>query len=171
MAEELLRLLDEYGLRGRAARRRRVVVQSFSREGLQKIHALDPSLPLMQIFSRAETRETILARLDEARTYSIGIGVWKTQVDAELVEAAHARRLLVHTFTVNETSEMETLIAAGVDGTFTDFPDRLEAVLRGEAAQTTRSPGPSSYPAPGAILAERAKRGSATASPLQDNEA
>ena len=131
MEEELLRLIHEYGLAESAARRRRIVVQSFSRAGLQKVHALDPSLPLVQLFSRAETRETILARLDATRSYAVGIGLWKAEVDAAIVEAAHARRLLVHPYTVNETSEVEALIAAGVDGMFTGFPDRLKTVLEG----------------------------------------
>ena len=55
-------------------------------------------------------------------------------MDAALVEAAHARCLDIHPYTVNETAEMEDLIALGVDGMFTNFPDRLEAVLGKEAA-------------------------------------
>ena len=64
-----------------------------------------------------------------ARTYAVGIGPSKSDVDAALVEAAHARCLDIHPYTVNETAEMEDLIALGVDGMFTNFPDRLEAVL------------------------------------------
>ena len=64
----------------------------------------------------------------------MGIGPSKTDVDAALVEAAHARCLDVHPYTVNETTEMEDLIALGVDGMFTNFPDRLEAVLGKSAA-------------------------------------
>ncbi len=142
MEEELLRLLDEYGLRGQAARKRQVTIQSFSQAGLQKIHALDPSLPLTQLFRKTETGETVRPRLDAARTYAVGIGLWKIYVDAALVEEAHARHLHVHPFTVNETPEMEKLLAAGVDGMFTDFPDRLETVLNREATEARRPPGP-----------------------------
>ena len=62
------------------------------------------------------------------------MGPSKTDVDAALVEAAHARCLDVHPYTVNETVEMEALISLGVDGMFTNFPDRLEAVLGEDAA-------------------------------------
>ena len=127
--EGLLRLLDEHGLRGPASRERQVIVQSFSQASLQKIHALDPSLPLLQLFRKTEPRVKIRTRLDAAQTYAVAIGPRKTHVDAALVQAAHARRLYVYTYTVNETSEMEGLVAMGVDGIFTDFPDRLEAVL------------------------------------------
>jgi glycerophosphoryl diester phosphodiesterase len=59
----------------------------------------------------------------------VGIGPSKTAVDAALVEAAHALCLDVHLYTVNETAEMEASIALGVDGTYTNFPDRLEELL------------------------------------------
>jgi glycerophosphoryl diester phosphodiesterase len=35
---------------------------------------------------------------------------------------------------VNETAEMEDLISLGVDGMFTNFPDRLDTVLGKDAA-------------------------------------
>lgn len=52
-----------------------------------------------------------------------------TSVTAELVEQAHRADLHVATWTVNQAEEMRTVIAAGVDGVMTDFPDRLQAVL------------------------------------------
>jgi glycerophosphoryl diester phosphodiesterase len=134
MEEELLRLMDEYGLTEPAAAKWQVLIQSFSPLSLQKIHTLDPSLPLIQLYFGAESSATIQATLDVARTYAVGIGPSKSDVDATLVEAAHARCLDVHPYTVNETAEMEALISLGVDGMFTNFPDRLEAVLGKEAA-------------------------------------
>jgi glycerophosphoryl diester phosphodiesterase len=134
MEEELLRLMDKYGLTEPAAAKWQVLIQSFSPLSLQKIHALDPSLPLIQLYFGAESSATIQATLDVARTYAVGIGPSKSDVDATLVEAAHARCLDVHPYTVNETAEMEALISLGVDGMFTNFPDRLEAVLGKEAA-------------------------------------
>jgi len=64
MEEELLRLMDEYGLTKPAADKWQVLIQSFSPASLQKIHALDPSLPLIQLFSGSETSASIQARLD-----------------------------------------------------------------------------------------------------------
>ena len=134
MEEELLRLMNEYGLTKPAADKWQVLIQSFSPASLQKIHALDPSLPLIQLFSSSETSATIQAKLDATASYAVGIGPSKSDVDRPLVEAAHARCLDVHPYTVNETAEMEKLISTGVDGMFTNFPDRLEAVLGKEAA-------------------------------------
>jgi glycerophosphoryl diester phosphodiesterase len=137
MEEELLRLMNKYGLRQPAADHWQVLIQSFSPASLQKIHAVDSSLPLIQLYDSTETSASIQASLDTTRTYAVGIGPSKTDVDASLVGAAHGRCLDVHPYTVNEKQEMRTLISHGVDGMFTNFPDRLEQVLGKSAASGT----------------------------------
>jgi glycerophosphoryl diester phosphodiesterase len=47
-----------------------------------------------------------------------------------LVIEAHSLGLNVVPWTVNDPKDMETAIAAGVDGLITDYPDRLRAVLQ-----------------------------------------
>jgi len=140
MEEELLRLMKQYGLIKPAAKRWQVLIQSFSAESLQKIHELEPSLPLIQLYSDTESSESIQASLAEVSTYAVGIGPSKTDVDAALVEATHALCLDVHPYTVNEMAEMEALIALGVDLMFTNFPDRLEELL-GKGAAGGKSGG------------------------------
>ncbi len=125
MEEELLRLMDKYGLAGPAIERRQVLIQSFSPASLRKIQALNPALPLIRLYEDEETAETIAQDLDEARTYAMGIGPSKDDVDRSLVSEARARSLQVHPYTVNEESEMEALISVGVDAMFTNFPDIL----------------------------------------------
>jgi glycerophosphoryl diester phosphodiesterase len=126
MEEELLRLMDRYRLTGPAAERRQVLIQSFSPDSLQKIHTLDPLLPLIRLYKEEEEDSgTIGEDLDEAQTYAVGIGPSKDDVDRSLVSEAHARSLDVHPYTVNEEQEMEELTSLGVDGMFTNFPDLL----------------------------------------------
>lgn len=141
MEEELLRLMDEYGLTKPAAQRWQVLIQSFSPASLQKTHALDPSLPLIQLFESTETSASIQARLDATASYAVGIGPSKDDVDAALVRAAHARCLDIHPYTVNEKPEMRRLINLGVDGMFTNFPDRLDAVLGKDAVEGRKRAG------------------------------
>ena len=46
-----------------------------------------------------------------------------------LVEEAHAASLAVYVFTVDQPGEMERLLGLGVDGLFTNHPDRLRALV------------------------------------------
>jgi len=47
----------------------------------------------------------------------------------ELVEEAHAAGLAVHVFTVDRVEDMRRLLALGVDGLFTNHPDRMRELL------------------------------------------
>ena len=133
MEERLIALLDEYNLLRPAADRWQVLVQSFSPLSLERLQALEPELPLIQLFFGSETSETIQARLDTLADSVVGIGLSKSDVDAALVEAAHERCLDIHPYTVNESAEMRALIDLGVDGMFTNFPARLDEVLGRDA--------------------------------------
>jgi hypothetical protein len=62
-------------------------------------------------------------------------------VDAGLVESAHARCLAVHPYTLEEESDMRQLADLGVDGMFTNFPDRLEEVLAEQAVDGNLAAG------------------------------
>jgi glycerophosphoryl diester phosphodiesterase len=115
-----------------------VLIQSFSAASLKKIHALDRDLSLVQLLGAASSTE-MRAMLDDVTMYAIGIGPSKRALDAALVAAAHERCLEVHPYTANETPEMQALVTLGVDGMFTDFPDRLNAVLGFTDSATVRA--------------------------------
>jgi glycerophosphoryl diester phosphodiesterase len=52
-----------------------------------------------------------------------------SMVTPELVQQAHGADLQVAAWTVDDPKEMRRIIAAGVDGIMTNFPDRLQAVI------------------------------------------
>lgn len=126
--ETLLAAMDAYGLRQPARDRRQVIIQSFSPVSLAKIHALDPELPLIQLTPDNGIGLDPVS-LETIRAYAIGIAPPLQHVTPDLVAQAHARCLDVHPWTVNTREEMRSVLAAGVDGMFTDYPDRLTAVL------------------------------------------
>ena len=50
-------------------------------------------------------------------------------VDADWVETAHEEGLAVYSYTVDAQEEMERLVAMGVDGLFTNWPDRMRQLV------------------------------------------
>jgi glycerophosphoryl diester phosphodiesterase len=89
----------------------------------------------------AETRRALLLEprfaerpLERARAVGAeAINPWIGLATRELVEAAHGEGLAVYVYTVNREADMRRLLDLGVDGLFTDYPDRLRALIpRGE---------------------------------------
>ena len=107
----------------------RVVVMSLSAISPARLHSLAPGIDLVQLFYDHEDAAEILGRLHHVRRYAERIGPHYSQVTEELVRAAHAEEMGVWTWAVNDTDEMKRLLAAGVDGIITDFPDRLRSVV------------------------------------------
>ena len=138
MEERLLALMAQYKLR-KPARRWQVLIQSFSPASLQKIHSLDPTLPLIQLVLGFGPSPVLEESLDSFAAYAVGVGPNSAFVNAAVVSAAHERCLDVHPYTVNEPADMATLLAAGVDGMFTNFPDRLDAVLGSNALRPKKA--------------------------------
>ena len=102
-----------------------VVIQSFSRDSLEKMRALAPALPRVQLVERGDLAGQIESGLKEIASYAIGVAPNHLDVDATFVAAAHRHGLWVHPWTVNDPAEMERLIELGVDGLFTDRADLL----------------------------------------------
>jgi glycerophosphoryl diester phosphodiesterase len=137
MEQALLDLLAEKKLLGGPSRR--VIVQSFSPQSLRLIHQRRPDVPVVQLLVISGD-PIATSVLDDAATYAVGVGPASDNADAALVTAAHERCLDVHPYTVDDPEEMATLLAAGVDGMFTDAPDVL-------LAQRDRVPAPPAPPA------------------------
>jgi glycerophosphoryl diester phosphodiesterase len=129
MEAKLVELIREFNLRDAAVEKWQVLIQSFSQRSLLELKEMDPQLPLIQLVEKELTSAHIRERLADIHTYAVGIGPARTSVDQALVDAAHDHGLVVHPYTVNEEAEMRRLIALGVDGMFTDFPDRLNHLL------------------------------------------
>ncbi|MEE9607691.1 MAG: glycerophosphodiester phosphodiesterase family protein [Myxococcota bacterium] len=68
--------------------------------------------------------------LERARAVGAeAIHPWIGLAQPELVAAAHAEGLAVYVFTVDAEEEMRRLFEIGVDGLFTNYPDRLRGLL------------------------------------------
>jgi glycerophosphoryl diester phosphodiesterase len=126
MEDELVRLIRHHGLLENADDELpTVIVQSFSVASLRKLHALEPRLALVRLFGRHHTAFTLRRLLPRVARYAFGIGPSQADTNERLVRAAHASGLAVHPWTVNDPARMRRFERIGVDGIFTDFPDRV----------------------------------------------
>ena len=91
------------------------------------------SIPLVQLFSAASAA-SISGELDQVRSYATAIGINKADVTPALIDASHTRCLKVHPYVVDDTDEMLSMLEMGVDGIFTNRPDRLGSAI-GQANQ------------------------------------
>ena len=96
----------------------------------------DPVLARLRELSAAARIALLLSPPDAERPIerarrlgAEAINPWRGMVSRELVEAAHAEGLAVYVFTVDEVDEMKRLLGLGVDGLFTNFPERMRALV------------------------------------------
>ena len=123
----LLSLVDEHGLDDR------VVIQSFDRHAFRPLRKAGTPVPLAPLYRPRVTGTNVRRGLHHNAAFATAVVTSVHAVDAQLVAAAHARGLAVHTYTVNDEAEAERLLALGVDGLITDVPDRMIAVRDGAA--------------------------------------
>ena len=100
------------------------LVSSFDPAQLQEIKTLRPEIRRGALFEK---------RLPDMVAQAERLGAWSLHVSRrlatlELVADAHQRGLKLFVFTVNKPDEMARLNALGVDGIFTDYPDRVARV-------------------------------------------
>jgi glycerophosphoryl diester phosphodiesterase len=103
----------------------RTIVISFDPATLTPLRRLDPSIMTGLLVEEAKA-DCIQAAVDLG-TRQLCPKV--SSITPKLVEEAHRADLQVVTWTANTMADMRAMIAAGVDGIMTDFPDRLRALI------------------------------------------
>jgi glycerophosphoryl diester phosphodiesterase len=103
----------------------RACVQSFDVRPLQALHRMDSSLYLALLIDNPQGVDANLKELGfTPQVYS----PYYQLVTDNVVKTVHARGMKIIPWTVNDTTSMKALIALGVDGIITDYPDLIEAV-------------------------------------------
>jgi glycerophosphoryl diester phosphodiesterase len=98
------------------------IFSSFQAGALRSLRRLVPDARVGVLCQRGELASA-LALADELG--AVALHPAAAMVDTDLVREAHARKLVVYPWTVNEPGEIALLRALGVDGIFTDHPDRV----------------------------------------------
>ena len=120
-------LIERHGLA------RRAMVQSFDHSALERLHRAAPWLALAALY---RTADSLALAVDDVPGWACAVGVQHRRVDAAFVAAAHARRLAVHPWTVDDVPEARRLVALGVEGVITNVPDVVAPVVRDDALAT-----------------------------------
>lgn len=99
-----------------------VTIQSFDVRALQAVRQQAPELPLAYLVASADALSEQLSLLGFVpEIYS----PYHELVQASLVAESHAQGMRIIPWTVNEQSRMAALVAMGVDGIITDYPDLI----------------------------------------------
>jgi glycerophosphoryl diester phosphodiesterase len=112
----------------------RAVVISFDAAIVLSLRKIEPTLMTGLLYD---------GQIENPLEKAVAIGARQLVVRGDLVTPAllaEARRkdLQVVCWTVNHSAHMRMLAAAGVDGIMSDYPDRLVAAVRKEAASNSR---------------------------------
>ena len=101
-----------------------VIVSSFHLPSIDRVHALDTSIPTGYLTSlRPNPLEAVAAAAAGGHSaVHPFFGVLADLGAATLIEAAHSAGLALNTWTVNNADEIARLAAAGVDAIITDVP-------------------------------------------------
>lgn len=118
--KNILDMLERYGMF------RDVMISSFFHGTLTAVRALS---------EQTKTAILINKPMDELVRYALDFKVNAINphhglVTSELVTEAHSFDMKVYPWTINDAQTLKELLALGVDGLITDFPDRAVKVLR-----------------------------------------
>jgi len=109
--------------------RRTLIISSFLMSELKQVFALDPTIKLgVLIKKNLADGFNWAAKLN---AYSIHLSL--QQLSIKYLEQAHQNKLNVYVYTVNSIKDITQLLHLGVDGVFSNYPDRVRQVLLGES--------------------------------------
>jgi glycerophosphoryl diester phosphodiesterase len=106
-----------------------VLISAFDRKLLELARAAFPSGRLGVLPQPGGTLETL--RLAE-RLQAFSVHLRCREVRPSIVKSIRASGVRLFAYTADKNSTLGRLIAVGVDGIFTNFPDRMLALLRGD---------------------------------------
>ncbi len=108
-------------LRKRGWPDRLILVSSFNHRELETVCGIDPCIRIGVLIAGSPVN---------AAAFAASFGAWSIHIslafiDRGFVEDAHGRGLKVFVFTVNNPEDIGKMAALGVDGVFTNYPDRV----------------------------------------------
>ncbi|WP_316569576.1 glycerophosphodiester phosphodiesterase [Neobacillus sp. YIM B06451] len=136
MEDKLIELARKYSIiRTGEGENPGLILQSFSSKSLKKIHELEPAIPLIQLKKYKEQASLTGKEARMIGQYAAGIGPNFEKIGQDYVKKAHEAGLAVHPYTIDSEQEMKEALEIGVDGAFTNYPNRLAELLGRKSAE------------------------------------
>ncbi|MEN1784042.1 MAG: glycerophosphodiester phosphodiesterase [Bacteroidota bacterium] len=115
--------ITDYYVRERGWDLKNFVISSFKPEELRKMREINPDIAIA-VLTESEDPLTAIPLAKEVKAFAIN--PWYKTLTAENVGKLKEAGFKVYTYTVNEPEEIEQVTALGVDGIFTNYPDRAQ---------------------------------------------
>lgn len=96
-------------------------ISSFNHHTLQAVKALDARIAVSVLLYGLPADDAKIGNTLGAVSVNLSLEF----IDEQLVVDAHARGLQVFVYTVNDPADLQRMAAMGVDGVFTNYPDRV----------------------------------------------
>jgi glycerophosphoryl diester phosphodiesterase len=123
----VVKLIERY-VQERGWRYEDFLISAFDHTQIQTAKKLQPQIRIGALIDKVSPG--LAASAEQLEAWSLHPG--KRYVTPELVADAHRRGLKVLVFTINKPAEIAAMAALGVDGVFTDFPERVVTFLRAQ---------------------------------------
>ncbi|SFD84025.1 glycerophosphoryl diester phosphodiesterase [Paenibacillus catalpae] len=107
-----------------------VIIQSFDSKSLKKIHRVNDRIVLLQLMWYNTPARISDASLRKIKKYAQGISPNFPKINAAYVHKVQKSGLRIYPYTVNYQLNMDRALNWGVDGIYTDYPDRFREVLQ-----------------------------------------
>lgn len=127
MEEQLIYILEKHNV----IDDKNLIIESFSEDSLRKLKSLVPNVKLIQLYTASMLKGKDLdEEFKRISKYAFGVGPNKDLLAPKFLKAADQNKLIVHPWTVNTQEEIAFLLSLGVDGVFTNTPDKLVNLLK-----------------------------------------
>ncbi|WP_054558355.1 glycerophosphodiester phosphodiesterase [Croceitalea dokdonensis] len=101
---------------------KKFVISSFNWDELRTLRKLNPDIAIA-VLTEDEEMDGAIAVAKELK--AVAVNPWFKHLDAEKTQQIQNAGFKVYTYTVNEPEDIQTVTDYGVDGIFTNYPDRM----------------------------------------------
>ena len=101
-----------------------VVILSFSFEQISLAKQIDPTIPVLYLMDNISTDK--VDRAAEINALALGV---ENSVKPEMIDYCRQKNVEVWIWTIDSAAEMSALMALGVDGIITNYPQLLRGIL------------------------------------------